>query len=195
MKSKKIYKFIAVFAVLVVIFIIQNNSSDKKSITETYTNLSKEIDRAVIGKISVYRPDNIDSGLVLIKQDDIWKVESKYNVVAKNTEIEKLLDNIADLNGDLRGENEELAADFGLTDSTAAIIEIGDRTGNTILTFQLGKRSADYRGSFIREKGSHLMYLTKSDLISSAVPHKYSKEGIRLVIEYSSFILPELTLI
>ncbi len=167
MKPKTMYVVLAVFAVLIIIYIIQNVSSDKKPVSEAFTSLSEGIQRDEITGIEVYYPDAQDSALVLSKEGDSWIVESKYGAPAKETEINRLLDELADLKGELRGDNPDLAADLGLTDTTAAMLVVTGRDGNTLATYLLGNRGPNYRGVFIQRAASNKMYLANTNLRST----------------------------
>ena len=165
MKSKNIYVLLAIFAVLIIIYVIQNISTDKMSVKESFIDLSQGVTKENIAEVDVYRPQHEDSALVLVRKEDGWVVRSRYNAPAKQTNIDNLLNKLTGLQGELRGENPELAADFGLVDTIAPVLVIKDGGGQTIMAIQIGKRGADYRGCFIKNKDSDAVYLTSEDLL------------------------------
>ncbi|GEM_PF-4998217 len=167
MKSKSIYTLVAIFAILIVIYIIQNNSGEKKPATEEYIDLSKGVNGDEIAEVDVFRANKPDSGIILALENDSWKVKTKYNAPAKKSEIDKLMEDLTGIKGELRGTNPELAGDFGLKDSQVVKLIVKGNKGDTLLNFALGKRGPDYRGVFLKESGSNNIYLSHQNLLQS----------------------------
>jgi len=167
MKAKNIYIMLGIFAVLILIYVVQNTTSSRKQATEAFTDLSQGLVSQEITEVAIYRPAHEDSGLVLAKTGESWIVKSRFNAPAKQSEIDKLLSDLSSMKGELRGNDSNLEDDFGLAESSATFLVIKSGVDNVSLTFQLGKRGPDSRGAFIRKGGSPEMYLTQSNILSS----------------------------
>ncbi|MCP4633123.1 MAG: DUF4340 domain-containing protein [candidate division Zixibacteria bacterium] len=167
MKSKNIVILAIIFAVLIVLYIIQNVSTNRMAVTESTVSIVEGLNSEDIGEIRVYRPGKINSGLHLVKSDNDWHVKSRYNAPAKVNETDKLIGELSNLRGEVRGKNQELVSDFGLADSEAVILDITGNTGEPLSTLLLGKQGPDYRGCFIKKKDSPMIYFTSNDLTGS----------------------------
>ncbi|MBD3170190.1 MAG: DUF4340 domain-containing protein [candidate division Zixibacteria bacterium] len=160
MKSKTLYTILGIFAILIIIYFIQASISDKKPIDEAFTDLSQGLEEDNIGEILVYRPGEEDNGVHLVHEGKDWTVASNYGALAKERNITEFMEKLTALSGELRGTSEEIAAEFGLTDTSMAKMVIKDKSGNVIRSFELGKDSPDYRGSYVRVEGDPKIYRT-----------------------------------
>jgi len=165
MNKKVIYILLIVLGVLLVFSVILRNVNSPTSTPESLAALDIDFDSGKAAFIDVFKRDYPDSGLHFARIDTEWVVTNAYNAPAKKTDIEKLLSDLNDVSGQVRGESADLYPDFEITDSLALQIEIFDSERSNLLHAYVGK-GASGRGTFIRLEGSPVVYLADENFVS-----------------------------
>lgn len=167
MKSRNFAILIGVLGILVLIYVIQQLSTGKKTISETVVKIFPGFEPSEVSYISVFKKDYPDSGISFARQDTGWIVTSYYNAPGKKSDIEKIMTDMKVLTGELRSTNPSLINDFGLADNEALHLKFMRRDSTVLVHFLAGKGLADApRSSFIRRSGSDTVYKADENFIS-----------------------------
>jgi hypothetical protein len=167
MKNKKSVMLIGVLGVLIVIYLLQQLGADKKSLSESMTDIFSDFNTSSINTISVYKQDFPDSGLHFTKKDGVWLIPSYFNIDAKEKDIDKLLTEIKSLQGEIRSTKAELFSDYDITDNKALHIELfgADSSGIAHMLVGKGVQQAS-KASFIRKLNSDTVYKANQNFLS-----------------------------
>jgi len=167
MKNKNFVILVIVLALLVVIFAVQQLSHDKKTVKESLIQLFPDFNKSSVAYIDVYKLEYPDSGLTFAKKDGNWIVTSYFDAPGKETEIDKLLDDINLLQGEVRATRPDLFNDFDISDSLALHIVFLSSDSTEILHLLVGKGVAGAaRSSFVRKDGDDLVYKASENFLS-----------------------------
>jgi hypothetical protein len=107
-----------------------------------------------------------DDTLKLVKKDEEWFIPTQWNIRAKKQSIERLLEDISGLQGELRSSSKEVLPDYGLTDEEAFSIGVFDENDKPIQQFFVGTKKPSYGKSFLRKADSVDVYLVDKDIFS-----------------------------
>lgn len=148
MKNKQIYIALSVFGVLLIIYFVAIKRPEKSSVVAGYQTLCKELSAAQIKKIELYRGSEKQDGVILKRDKDNWIVESNYHAPGDDEKIKKILSAFSSAEGKVRATGKDFFSDFDLTEEKALNIVLSDDTSTTHIL--IGKRGADYQGTFAR---------------------------------------------
>lgn len=166
MNKKMIYILAGLFIALLVISYVQKSFDRATGSPETLNELSLIFDSEIVSRIDVFKQDYPDSGLHFVKGETGWLVANEYNSPAKETDIQKLIDDLRAIGGSVRGESADLYEDFEISDQKALQIEFYDIDDNKLLHLYVGKGGGTGRECFIRIAGSPVTYLANENFIS-----------------------------
>ena len=165
MNKKIIYTLLVVLVVLIVVSYALKGLDRATRSPESLSELQLEFDSDKVARIDVYKQDYPDSGLHFARHESGWVVVSAYSSPAKNEDIEKLITDLREVKGTIRGESADLYEDFDITDERALQIELFDSDGSRLVHLYVGKGSAG-RECFVRLAGLPVVYLADGNFIS-----------------------------
>jgi len=167
MKNRNFAILLAVLGILVIVYVIQQVSSGKKTIAEMTIKLFPRFEPSDVALISVYKEQYPDSGIAFARKDTGWIVASYHNAPGKKADIEKIMTDMKGLGGEIRSTNPSLFSDFGLADDEALHLKFMKQDSTVLIHFLAGKGIADApRSSFIRRAGSDTVYKADENFIS-----------------------------
>jgi hypothetical protein len=167
MKNKNFLILIAVLVALVLIYVIQQFATGRKTLSETELTIYPGLDSAAVKYVKVFKRDYPDSGVVFARQDTGWIVSSHFDAPAKNSEVWKLISDIKALTGEVRSSSPELLADYDLTDSLALNIILLGSDSSPMAHMMVGKGlTGAGRSSFIRKNGDNTVYKANENFLS-----------------------------
>jgi len=167
MKNRISILLIGILAVLIIILVIQNFTSDKLSVSDSLMNIYPELNTSSVSMINAYKTGYPDSGLVFSKLDGKWIINNYFNAPAKETEIDKLLGDVSSLQGEIRSTSQGLLADYEITDETALHVEFLTADSSEIVHALIGKGVPQQAQSgFVRNASSDTVYLVNNNFLS-----------------------------
>jgi hypothetical protein len=167
MKSRPFVFLIAALVVLVAIYLVQQQSTEKKTISESLIQLCPDFNMSSVKYISVYKQDYPDSGLHFVKKDGTWLVASYFDAPAKENDIETLLSDVKSLQGEIRSTKPELFGDYDISDSLALHMIFSGPDSSEIAHFLVGKGVPQAsRSSFMRNAGADTVYKADQNFLS-----------------------------
>ncbi|MBN3038609.1 MAG: DUF4340 domain-containing protein [Candidatus Omnitrophica bacterium] len=99
-------------------------------------------------------------------EDGFWRIPEKWDIRAKNDQIEKLINDISQLQGELRSSSAELLSDFGISEEKAFSISMFDKEGKPQKIFYIGSKRPGFGASFLRKGDSSNVYLVNKDVLA-----------------------------
>ncbi len=165
MNKKTIYTLLIVLVALIVVSYALKGLDRATRSSESLNELRIEFDPGEAVKIDVHKQDYPDSGLHFARHESGWVVVNAYSSPAKEEEIEKLITDLKEVKGSVRGESADLYEDFDITDERALQIELFDSDDSKLLHLYVGKGSAG-RECFVRLAGLPVVYLADENFIS-----------------------------
>ncbi|MCP4583969.1 MAG: DUF4340 domain-containing protein [candidate division Zixibacteria bacterium] len=164
MRRKNLITLIIVLGVLVVIYLIQNLSTDRKTMSESLVDLCPDFNSSSVNQIKVYKQAYPDSGLMFSKKDGLWLLESYFGAPARQSEIEKLLGDVKGLQGEIRSTNQELFGDFEITEDVALHMEFVGVDSAPLIHILVGKGVP--KACFARNNGSDTVFMANTNFVS-----------------------------
>ena len=167
MRSKNLITLAIVLGVLIVIYLVQTLGTNKKSVSDSLVDIYPDFNSSSVSSIRVFKQDYPDSGLSFVKKDGKWLVSSYFNASAKVTEIDKLLDDVKKLQGEIRSTKPELFPDYEIADDVALHLEFMGPDSTDLAYFLIGKGVPQAsKASFARKNGSDTVYMANVNFLS-----------------------------
>ena len=167
MKSRNLILIIAILIVLIAIYLIQNLTSSRKTISESLSEIFPDFNTSNVASIMIYKQGYQDSGLVFAKKDGRWVIGSYYDSPAKESDIDKILQDIKSLKGEIRSARAELFGDYEISDSLALHIDFLGPDSSLLAGILVGKGVPQAaRLSFVRKLDNDTVYMATENLVS-----------------------------
>lgn len=128
------------------------------------TLVEGELVRDDVYGLEVYRGSAPAEGFVLAKRGGEWVMTSRYDAQASESRMNTLLDNLENLEGQVRSDDASVLAGYGLTDDEAVHVVLKGESGDEVVHVLLGKPGSG--GGFVREAGSNRVILGSRNLLS-----------------------------
>lgn len=163
MKPKQIIILSIVFGILALGILLKSwvrSAGDSAGVAQGDGVVLAECDPSKLERILIGRGSQATS-VELAKENGTWKVKSLWNAKADPLKVEKLIQKLCSVRGELRGSGEKLFADFGIQDADAFSIRFFG-AGNVLLQdLKVGTKQAGESDFFIRKAASENIYLVE----------------------------------
>jgi hypothetical protein len=124
------------------------------------------IDPGSISSVKAWLGTAPEDEIELQRSSDGWIVASRWGWKAKDDLVQRLLDDLGGLTGELRSSTEEVLSDYQIDDETGLhVLGFGDG-GSEMFHLVVGK-AATRGGTFVRRDGVHDVFLSSASLRSS----------------------------
>ncbi len=128
--------------------------------------LAKDLDASSVHSIKAWVGALPDSTVELAREGDGWVVPSRWGWKAKTDLVDRLLEDLTGLTGELRSSTGEVLADYDIDDGEGLHLVGTGAAGSELFHLVVGK-SATRGGTFVRREGSDDVYLVSASLRSS----------------------------
>ena len=102
----------------------------------------------------------------LARVNDRWVVRMQNDVPAENDRINRIIQALDSLGGDLRSTGKDLFDDYGITDEQGVRLKLHTATAPDI-NLVFGTERPGYGKNFVRHEGSPAVYTTQADILSA----------------------------
>lgn len=177
MKAKNLIPLVLVLAILVGVAVYKKTSEKTPGIIEQtglVALLPEGLSKGDIAKLELYTGglDEEENRLRLAydADKDQWRVSSHFNAPVKHDVIDKYLEDLVDLKGELRERNapEEAIEEYDLTDDEAFhVLGFKQDASEPLFHILVGKAPA-YRAVFLRQEGSRDVFVESVNLKQQA---------------------------
>jgi hypothetical protein len=165
MKPKQLLIVIVAFAVLAGLYFFQQSRRIQPLQDLGYEKLG--VAAADVAGIKSYLSGEEDRALVLALKEGKWRVESKHGAPAQETKVKDFLEQLEQLEGELRSSSAEVLKDYGIADDQALHLALTGRDGGILKELLWGKQGPGYDETFVRQAGSDSVYLVRANLRGS----------------------------
>jgi len=167
MRSRNLITLAIVLGVLIIIYLVQTLGTGKKSVSDSLVNIFPDFNSSSVSYIKVFKQDYPDSGLSFAKKDGKWLLSSYFNAPAKVTDIDKLLDDVNKLQGEIRSTKSDLFPDYEIADEVALHMEFMGPDSTDLANLLIGKGVPQAsQASFARKSGSDTVYMANVNFLS-----------------------------
>jgi len=166
MKKKTLYTLLGALLVLVIIYLIQLRTHTTVSVKESTVQILPDFSPNAVAKIAAYQDTAAEKRLVLEKSHGRWVMKSNFNAKAQEKQIEKLLETLKRMRGQLRSTKEELLSDFEIGEEETFHLVLYDEEGTELNHLLVGKKGPDWKSSFVRRSGESNVYLVNENLLT-----------------------------
>lgn len=128
--------------------------------------LDKPIDAASVQTIRAWVGSMPDSTVELARSGDGWVVASRWGWKAKKETVDRLIEDLGKLRGELRSSSADVLGDYQIDDEKGMHL-VGLGTGGTEVFHVIVGETALRGGSFVRRVGSNDVFLCEASLRSS----------------------------
>lgn len=101
----------------------------------------------------------------LQRANGAWRIPSLWNAKADGEKVERFLDSLSRLKGEVRSSADDVLSDFGITDEQALHVTVFQEA-RPVLHLLLGTAPAGWQQLFVRQANSSTVFLAQSDLLS-----------------------------
>ena len=165
MKFKQIIFLGAIFLLLLVVLLTKKVFIKPEVETTEYAKLQVSLDSASIYAVE-FKKGNSGDTVRLEREEEEWRIPTKWNIRADKQRIENLMKDIGMLQGELRSSSKKLFSDYGISPDKAFSITTFDKEGNPQDTFFVGTKKLGTGSSFLRKGDSEDVYLVDKDIFS-----------------------------
>ncbi len=165
-KTKNLLILFAFMAILIGISLVQK-ASHKKSVSGSAVTvlLAGAVAKDDLSRITISY--GLESNVVeLMATPEGWIVPSSFDAKAADEKIDTLLRNLEDLSGEFRSESESVVADYGLGSENSVRIRAFSPGGDEVLALDVGNKSENSPGNFIKSPDNFSVFLTQKSVLS-----------------------------
>ena len=173
MKEKNLIILCVVFAVLMSLVFVKKSMNKSVPTVEEVTNIIEPLlSGDTVSKIVVRIGNGISEeedkpkNVSVLKENDSWIVETQYGVYANESVITKVLEGFDLLEGELRSDNKEVLADYGIDDASGVHVEFYRPNAEKIHVL-VGTKQAGYQNNFVRFGDKNAVYAVAVNLLAS----------------------------
>jgi len=166
MKKKTLYTLLGALLVLVIIYLIQLRTHTTVSVKESTVQILPDFSPDAVAKIEAYQDTSTAKRLILDKSHNRWVVRNNFNAKAQEKQVEKLLETLKGMRGQLRSTKEELLSDFEIGEEETFHLVLYDKEGAELSHLLVGKKGPDWKSSFVRRSGETKVYLANENLLT-----------------------------
>jgi len=168
MKLKHLITLFVIFGLLaasaVVKKVMRERQAQEASRKSSAVFLTRGLDADFIGSIILYKGDATDKKIVLSRRTDSWVLASRNNIPAKKDQVDRLIQDLQDIQGEPRGVSSDVFADFQIADDQGLHVIVQSDAGQDITHLVFGTKMPHPGASFCRLAGSQETLLVESNL-------------------------------
>ena len=169
MEDKQIKIFAIVLACLLLVYFVTKPRTKSVNIDELVQTIVFGVAKEDVKGIEVYKETTSEQpiSLMFVKQDDQWRIATKFNCKAQNSRIDKLIDDVLEMTGKVRSSDPKHFNTYEIADEQGIHFLLKDETDKTLANLIIGKRAEDYNAGFVRFAGQEKVFSVDKNLLSS----------------------------
>ncbi len=169
MKEQYLKIFAGVLVGLLLIYFVTKPRTKSVNIDELVQTIVFGVAQDDVNIIEVYKETSSESPVRLVfqKQEDQWRIATKFNCKAQNSRIDRLLGDILEMTGNVRSSDPKHFETYQIADEQGLHLLLKDETNKTLTNLIIGKRAEDYNSGFIRFAGQEKVFSVDKNLLSS----------------------------
>ncbi len=173
MKEKHLYYLAGVFVLLLIIYFVTKPSQKSVDVDELVQTIIFGVSKESVKGIEVYKESTEDNPIrmELKKADDQWRLVTKYNCKAKESTVNRFLDDLLEMTGNVRSSDPKHFDKYSITDAQGIHLILKDEGNNPMANLILGKKGEDYNSGFVRFAGKDKVYAVDKNILSNLGIH------------------------
>ncbi|MBI3307050.1 MAG: DUF4340 domain-containing protein [Candidatus Omnitrophica bacterium] len=166
MKAKQIIVLAVVFLLLAAGVVLKKFYKPVEISSEFYTPLDISFETGQVAAVEI-AAGKTEPAVVLVKENNIWKIPGLWDVRADQEKIEGFLNELRQTKGELRAKDKNIFGDFGIGDEEAWRLVLKDQNQAPLASFLFGtKREISEGALFLRRPDSEMVYLINFDFFN-----------------------------
>jgi len=165
-KTKHLVILGIALAVLLAVNLMQKRGHKKATSQASHEELvASDIVPADLGRITIGHGDDAET-VVLSNTPVGWTVDTAWHAIADQSRIETLVRNVSGLDGEFRSDNADVLDDYGLIGEQVVTIRGYDPAGDEVMAIDLGRKTGQGQGNFVRQPANDKAYLTQTNVMA-----------------------------
>ena len=165
MKTKHLIILVTILSVLLGLLLVKNIAFKPDIKVNEYTHLGISIKEFSVYAIEAKKVDD-KTPFKLKKKDDIWRIASEQNVRADKEKIKNFIEQLSELEGELRSTSKRIFSDYDIADDKAFSITIYGEKNKILKKLFIGTKRPKYGSVFLRMDNSPKVYMVNKDIFS-----------------------------
>lgn len=169
MKERHLKIFAGVLLGLLLIYLITKPRSTSVNVDDLVQTVVFGVAKEDVKIIELYKETTEEQPIQMIfaKQEDQWRIATKYNCKAQNSRIDRLIDEILEMTGKVRSSDPRHFETYQIADGQGIHLLLKDETNKALANLLIGKKAEDYSSGFVRFAGQEKVYAVDKNLLSS----------------------------
>ena len=169
MKEKHLYYLAGVFVFLLIIFFVTKPRHTTVNLDEFVQTVVFGVSKEDVKGIEIYKESTEDNPIrmVLRKNEDQWNLVTKFNCKAKESSINRLLENLLEMTGKVRSSDPKHFDKYVIADEQGIHMILKDEADKPLANLIFGKKGEDGQSGFVRFAGKEKVYFTDKNILSN----------------------------
>ncbi len=165
MNRKQIIILLGVLGLLIVAVIVKRAAPRPEVYKEETQPLEIAFSPDTVTRLVLSKGPGEGERVELQRTNSAWRIPSLWNAKADAEKVERFLDSVSALKGEVRSAADDVLSDFGITDEQAFHVT-AFQDARPVLHLLLGTAQAGWQQLFVRQANSSTVFLAQSNLLS-----------------------------
>ena len=168
MEEKHIKILAGVFVLLFIIYFVTKPRHAGVNVDEFVQTIVIGVSKEDIKGVEVYKETSSGQPvkMVFTKQEDKWRIPTKYNAKVQKSRMDRLLDDVIEMTGKVRSSDPKHFDQYQIADELGIHLLLKDEANKTLANLIIGKKTEDYNSGFVRFAGKEKVYAVDKNLLS-----------------------------
>lgn len=176
MKPRHLIVLSILFLALAAAVVVQKLQAPRHLGFEITRPLNLSFDKEKVQGLNLKFRDQV---MEIQKKDEGWQIISEWNTLAGTERVDSFLNQLMNLQGELRSTDPGLLKDFGLEDEEALWVELyGADRQQELFTLLVGTGAAESEAVFVRKPGSAEVFAVDRPLLAAAGYSSTKETGV-----------------
>jgi len=170
MNEKQLKIFAGVFVLLLIIAIFTRPRDASVDFDEFVKNVVIGVSKEDVSEIEIIKEtgDETKAQMIFRKdEDDTWRILTRYNCKAKKSSIDRILDDLFGMTGDVRTDDPKHFDKFQIGDLQGIHLQLKDAAEKTMVNLIIGKRGEGIKTGFVRFSDKNKVYAVDKNILGS----------------------------
>ena len=169
MKEKHLKILAGVFAFLLVIYFVTKPRHTEVNIDELVQSILIGVSKEDVHHVEIYKETNSDTPAQMDFSlvDDTWRITSRFFCKAKKSRIERIINDLIDMTGNVRSTDPKHHSTYEITDEQGIHIILKDEAEKPLANLIVGKKGEDANSGFVRFTDREKVYFVDKNVLNA----------------------------